>query len=151
MVSFHFEDIEKLRLNQAPIKKWLMAVVSNEKHVIGDIAYVFCSDDYLLSINKRYLKHNTLTDIITFDYTNSSPTLSQKKQEEEIRIISGDIFISVERVLENSVKYKVAFEQELYRVMAHGVLHLMGYKDKTPKDKRKMRVKENEALAMFGK
>lgn len=150
MIYFHFEDIKKIKLKQASIRTWLTSVVLNERHSIGDVAYIFCSDKYLLDINKKYLKHNTLTDIITFDYTNPSPTLLKKKaKKNENKIISGDIFISLDRVKENAVKYKVSFGEELYRVMAHGVLHLMGYKDKTPNDAKRMRAKEKEALGMM--
>ncbi len=135
MLHFHFQDIKKIKLKQAIIKQWLKSVAAKEKFNIGEINYIFCSDEYLLSINQQYLKHNTYTDIITFDYSNK-----------EENIISGDIFISLERVKENAEKFKVSFEKELFRVLVHGILHLMGYKDKTSKDAKLMRAKEYEAL-----
>jgi rRNA maturation RNase YbeY len=104
--------------------------------VMGDINFIFCSDEYLLKINKQFLNHDYYTDIITFDY--SSDTL-----------LSGDLFISVERVLENSKIYKTVFQEELRRVMIHGILHLMGYKDSTNEESQKMREAENGALSLF--
>jgi probable rRNA maturation factor len=118
------------------IKDWIKKIASKEKRSCGNINYIFCSDEELLKINIQYLNHKTLTDIITFDYTEGDT-------------ISGDIFISVERVDENSGKYSVAFENELHRVMIHGILHLCGYKDKTASDEKQMRRKEDEALALL--
>src|ERR1700741_2394386 len=118
------------------IKNWVAAIAKKEKKIAGNINYIFCNDDELLKINIQYLNHKTLTDIITFDYTEGNK-------------IAGDIFISVERVEENAGKFKVEFENELHRVMIHGILHLCGYKDKTPKDEKLMRRKEDEALKLF--
>jgi probable rRNA maturation factor len=120
------------------LRNWIKLIAKKEKRDCGSISYVFCTDEELLEINRQYPNHKTLTDIITFDYT-------------EGKKISGDIFISVERVEENAEKYKVEFENELHRVMIHGILHLCGYKDKTPKDEKLMRKKEDEALALFPK
>jgi rRNA maturation RNase YbeY len=102
----------------------------------GDITYVFCTDDFLFSMNEKYLKHDTLTDIITFDYS-------------EKGTLSGDIFISVERVKDNAESFRTTFSLELGRVMAHGVLHLAGYKDKSSEDKKVMKSKEDFYLASF--
>jgi probable rRNA maturation factor len=104
--------------------------------LINEINYIFCSDSYLLSLNKGFLKHNTLTDIITFD--NSEGTGSME----------GEIYISIERVKENATKYDVSFEDELNRVMIHGILHLLGYKDKKPSEKALMRKKEEAYLSL---
>jgi len=124
----------KFKLDKvAGIKKWIEAIAKTEKKAIGGINYVFVGDDELLKLNKQYLKHNTYTDIITFDYS-------------EPKEISGDIFISIDRVKDNAKKFKVKFDDELHRVMIHGVLHLCGYKDKTPKDAREMRKKEDFSL-----
>ena len=138
MIQFFFTDIKKIKLKQAPIKLWLKKIATKENKSIKDLNYIFCSDEYLLSINQQYLKHNTYTDIITFDNSN--------KEEENI---SGDIFISLERVKENAEKFNVSFEKELFRVLAHGLLHLIGYKDKTAKDSKIMRSKEDEALLSY--
>ena len=103
---------------------------------MGDISYVFCTDDELLEVNQKHLNHNTYTDIITFDYTES-------------KTINSDIFISIDRITENAKKFEVTFEDELHRVMIHGILHLCGYKDKTKADADLMRKKENQALKLF--
>ncbi|MDG1348179.1 MAG: rRNA maturation RNase YbeY [Flavobacteriales bacterium] len=132
MIAFEYletEDITEINQN----KKWLNQVISNEAKEEGDITYIFCNDDYLLEKNIRFLNHNTLTDVITFDYCEGNS-------------VSGDIFISIERVKENSEVFKVDFLTELNRVMAHGLLHLLGYKDKKEKDAKTMREKENYYL-----
>jgi probable rRNA maturation factor len=128
--SIVFKLKEKLKL-----KKWITAIAEKEKCKIGSINYVFCNDDELLEINLKHLNHNTLTDIITFDYSEGNQ-------------INSDIFISVERVEENAKKFKVSFEEELHRVMIHGILHLCGYKDKTKSDAELMRKKENSSLKL---
>lgn len=117
-------------------KKWLQALAHKEQKKLGNINYIFCDDDYLLNLNLQYLQHDTLTDIITFDYC-----------EEDT--ISGDIYISIERVRENAVIFKVSFDEELLRVLAHGIMHLCGYKDKSDDDAAKMRQKENFAIQKF--
>jgi probable rRNA maturation factor len=125
----------KFKLDKvAGIKKWVEAIAKTEKKTVGGINYVFVGDDELLKLNKQYLKHNSYTDIITFDYS-------------EGKEISGDIFISVDRVKENAKKFKAKFDDELHRVMIHGVLHLCGYKDKSPKDAKEMRKKEEFSLS----
>ncbi|MCB0460671.1 MAG: rRNA maturation RNase YbeY, partial [Flavobacteriaceae bacterium] len=100
-----------------------------------DISYIFCDDDYLLDINVKYLKHNTLTDIISFDYTDDG-------------LISGDVFVSIDRVKENAEKFNVSFQDELHRVMIHGILHFCGYKDKTKEEEQLMRSKEDYYLSL---
>jgi len=122
--------------NKLKVRKWIKSILENEDRIAGDITYVFCNDEYLLNLNKKYLKHDTLTDIITFDYS-------------EKETLSGDIFISIERVTENAGSYNTSLNAELGRVMAHGVLHLSGYKDKTPEDKKLMRSKEDFYLTAF--
>jgi len=117
------------------VKPWISQVILNEKLKEGDVNYIFCNDTFLLDKNIKFLKHNTLTDIISFDYTMG-------------KIISGDIFISIDRVKENSKLFKNTFEDELYRVMVHGVLHYCGYKDKSPKEKTLMRSKEDYYLSL---
>lgn len=128
---------DKFKLKKsALIKKWIEKVAAKEKRTIGDLSYVFMSDEELLKINQQFLKHNTYTDIITFDYS-------------ENKKISGEIFISVDRVEENAKKMGTTFEDEIHRVIIHGVLHLCGYKDKTKIDSDNMRKQEDKALRVF--
>ena len=124
--------------NKELIIKWLDNSIHNEKVNPGEISFVFCSDNHLLSMNKKYLKHNFYTDVITFDYS-------------ENKLVSGDIFISIDRVVDNAKLFKVGFQDELLRVMIHGVLHLCGYKDKSPAKARQMRLKEDYYLSLFPK
>jgi probable rRNA maturation factor len=137
--SITFQIEEKLEFSlpkKETLKKWLTKVIHIEKRKCGKLSYFFCSDKYLHTLNKRFLGHNTYTDIITFDYSNGDE-------------ISGEIFISIERVKENSKKYEQAFNNELNRILIHGVLHLCGYTDKTADQKKKMRQKENKAMALL--
>jgi len=122
--------------NQNKLAEWISNVILSEGFEVGEINYIFCDDIYLHKINQEFLKHDTYTDIISFDYT-----LGKE--------VGGDIFISIERVLENADKFNEVFENELHRVMIHGVLHFMGYKDKTKKDKILMRTKENEKISII--
>jgi probable rRNA maturation factor len=119
--------------NQNKLVKWIGDVVSSEGFQVGEINYIFCDDSYLNKINQEFLNHDTFTDVISFDYT-----LGKE--------VGGDIFISIERVLENAEKFNEVFENELHRVMIHGILHFIGYKDKTKKDKTLMRTKEDENI-----
>ena len=128
-VDFHFTTIRKT-------KAWLKDVFKTENKRLGELNYIFCSDGYLASVNLQYLHHNTLTDIITFDTS------------EDVRFIEGEIFISIDRVKENALKFKASFEDELHRVMVHGVLHLLGYSDKTSQQKKIMRKKEDAYLSL---
>ena len=136
MISFQNQSISFKLKDKTKLKLWIKSIVNKEKHVVGTLNYIFCSDSELLEINIKHLNHNTFTDIITFDYT-------------EDKKISSDIFISIDRVIENSKKFDTSFENELHRVMIHGVLHLCGYKDKTKSDAELMRKKENWALKLF--
>lgn len=136
MISFATAGINYDLKNKLRIKKWVITIIDSEGKNSGDITYIFCNDEYLGSMNEKYLKHDTLTDIITFDY-------SEKGN------LSGDIFISIERVKENAEIFGTTFNAELGRVMAHGVLHLLGYKDKTPEEKQVMRSKEDYWLPSF--
>ena len=135
MIDFHYIENNKLS-NTEDLNLWINSVIKEEGMVIGELVYVFCNDEYLLKKNIKFLKHNTLTDVITFDYS-----------EEEI--ISGDILISTERVIENAKIFNVNYLTELHRVMVHGLLHLLGYKDKIEKDANTMREKENYYLNKF--
>jgi rRNA maturation RNase YbeY len=136
--SFSKEDISFKFLHKDLIIKWLTKSIRAEKHSPGEISFVFCSDKYLLKINRTYLKHDYYTDIITFDYC-------------ENKTVSGDIFISIDRVKDNAHHYKVSFENELYRVMIHGVLHLCGYGDKSTAAAKRMRQKEDYYLSLHPK
>lgn len=135
MISFNYETDFKLQ-DERKYREWISGVIVSESKREGEISYVFCDDDYLLQMNIQYLDHDTLTDIISFDYTVGNE-------------ISGDIFISVERVRENASEFDIAFEEELKRVMAHGILHYCGYKDKDEEDEALMRIKEEEKISMF--
>jgi len=132
VITFNSETSFTLK-NQKKLVKWISDVISSEGFQVGEINYIFCNDSYLNKINQEFLNHDTFTDIISFDYT-----LGKE--------VGGDIFISIERVLENAEKFNEVFENELYRVMIHGVLHFMGYKDKTKKEKTLMRTKEDEKI-----
>lgn len=135
MIEFNFEFEFKLT-NEADLKDWISQCIESENHSLGEINYIFCDDDYLHNLNVTFLKHDTLTDIISFDNTMGT-------------LVSGDIFISVERVKENAEIFKVSFEEELHRVMIHGILHYLGYKDKTEAEKSEMRSKENYYLQLI--
>ena len=135
-IFFHCEDVDYKLANETKITDWLIAIIKKEKKITGNISYVFCSDEHLLTINKQYLNHDYYTDIITFDYTENG-------------IVSGDIFISLDRIKDHANDYKVSFENELYRVIAHGVLHLIGYNDKTDQDQELMTKMENESLELI--
>lgn len=135
-ISFFTEDITFTLKDKAKVRSWIGDTVKTEGFVrIGELNFIFCSDDYLLNINKEYLNHDTYTDIVTFD------------SSEDEEVISGDIFISVERTKENALKFGVSERDELHRVVIHGVLHLCGFLDKKKEDKELMTAKENEYLA----
>jgi rRNA maturation RNase YbeY len=135
MINFYYESKFKLE-NEEEYTNWIIRVIESEDKKLGELSYVFCSDDFLYELNKKYLEHSTFTDIISFDYS-------------EAGNLAGEIYISIERVKENALEYKEEFITELLRVMAHGVLHLAGYMDKKEQDKELMRVKENEKIQMF--
>ena len=135
MISFNYETEFELH-NEPEFSKWLSAVILSENKKEGEINYIFCDDNYLLEINQQFLDHDTLTDIISFDYSVGNE-------------INGDVFVSVERVKENAADYNVTFHEEIQRVLVHGILHYCGYKDKTESDERIMRSKEEEKMKMF--
>lgn len=135
MINFNYENEFNLE-NEEDFANWLSSVIVSENKKEGEINYIFCDDDYLHKINVEYLDHDTLTDIISFDYTMGNE-------------ISGDIFVSVERVQDNAIDFKVSFEEELKRVLVHGLLHYCGYKDKSEEDALLMRSKEDEKITMF--
>ncbi len=135
-ISFETEDIHFELTNYQQAKAWIKQVIHNHKYELGELTYIFCSDDYLHKINLEYLDHDTLTDIITFDNADEEGT------------IEGDIFVSVERVKENAAELKIPFEDELHRVLIHGVLHLLGHDDTTPELKAAMRKEEDKCLSL---
>lgn len=135
MISFNYES--GFTLEQEEIyASWIENIIESENKILGEISYIFCDDDFLHNINMQYLNHDTLTDIISFDYTEGD-------------VISGDIFISIERVEDNANDFNVSFDEELKRVLAHGILHYCGYKDKSDSDALIMRAKEEEKIKMF--
>lgn len=136
MINFFFEDIDEIKLENLNIETNIEKLVVNENKILGEVNYILCSDSYLLEINKQYLSHDYYTDVITFDYC-------------EDDVISGDIFISIDTVSDNAKEYGATFEQELERVMIHGVLHLVGYNDKAEDEVKTMRAKENQYLLLF--
>ncbi|MBQ1682787.1 MAG: rRNA maturation RNase YbeY, partial [Bacteroidales bacterium] len=135
MVSYHCEDIRFEFKGKTLNNKWLKMVAESEVKRLGDISIIFCSDPYILDINQRYLQHDYFTDIITFDYC-------------EGKVLSGDLFISIDTVRENAAEYGASFEEELSRVMVHGLLHLIGYDDHTPEEQKEMRGKEDYYLSI---
>ncbi len=135
MISFNYENEFQLQ-NEDLISTWISAVILSENKKEGDINYIFCDDEYLLNLNEQYLDHDTLTDIISFDYSVGNE-------------LHGDVFVSTERVRDNAKDFKVTFEEELKRVLVHGVLHYCGYKDKSEDDVQLMRKKEDEKIKMF--
>ena len=134
-IRFFYEEVDFKLKHPTLVRKWITETAKKEKRQLSEINYIFCSDNYLLSLNQDYLKHNTLTDIITFDNSEGS-------------VIAGEIYISIERVNENATKYDSELTEELHRVMIHGILHLCGYKDKRPLDKTLMRKKEDAYLSL---
>ena len=139
MILFTNDDSVSFNLkNKRFIKSWIKDIIQQNKKELGDINYIFCSNEKILEINKEFLKHDYYTDIISFDYC-------------EVNKINGDIFISIDTVKSNSIKYKTEFLEELHRVIIHGVLHFLGFKDKTKIDTEKMREAENKALIRLNK
>lgn len=135
MVSFYFEDIKFVFRQKTLTRKWLKLVAESEICRIGDISVIFCSDNYILDINQKYLGHDYFTDIITFDYREGDR-------------LSGDLFISVDSVRENSIEFGTSFNDELNRVIVHGLLHIIGYDDHADEDIKVMRSKENYYLSL---
>ena len=135
-IQYCVEDVSSPKIQKRKITNWIKDTIVSEGKITGDISFIFCSDDYLLEVNKQYLKHDYFTDIITFDYVADNT-------------ISGDIFISCDRVKENALEFKIEFLEELSRIIIHGVLHLLGYKDKSKKDKALMTQKEDFYLKVL--
>jgi rRNA maturation RNase YbeY len=135
MINFNYENDFSLS-NEEEISSWLSAVILSEDKKEGEINYIFCDDEYLHKINLEYLDHDTLTDVISFDYSVGNE-------------INGDCFISIERVVDNAKDFNVSFNEELLRVIVHGMLHYCGYKDKSDNDEVLMRSKEDEKIALF--
>lgn len=135
MISFNYEMEFELP-NEAQFSNWISRVIISEDKKEGDINYIFCDDDFILDINQKYLNHDYYTDIISFDYSVGNE-------------LHGDIFVSVDRVRENAEDFNVSFDDELKRVIIHGVLHYCGYKDKLELEERTMRAKEEEKMSMF--
>ena len=135
MISYYFEDTDFIFKGKTKNNRWLKLVAESEIRRIGNISIIFCSDNYILDVNQKYLQHDYFTDIITFDYCESDK-------------LSGDLFISVDSVRENSIEYGTEFEVELNRVIVHGVLHLIGYDDHSKSDIEMMRKKENYYLSL---
>jgi len=138
-INFFCEDVDFNLSQKLKRKQWLKKIAVNEKIAVGELNYIFCSDEYLHKINVDYLNHDTYTDIITFD-----------NSEIETKV-EGDIFISINRVKENAINHNVSEEKELSRVISHGLLHLLGYKDKSKEEALEMRSKEEEAIQLFDK
>ena len=135
-ITFEYQKADYRLADEDAVRRWIGRVVKSRGCRVGSIGYLFCSDDYLLEANIKYLSHDTYTDIITFDYV-------------EGNIVSGDMMISVDRVEENAAKFSVSAEHELRRVIIHGVLHLLGQGDKSEEDAREMRRQEEEALRLW--
>jgi rRNA maturation RNase YbeY len=135
MITFNYETPYAVK-DETKISNWIHRVVLEHRFEVGEINYIFCDDAYLLKLNIEFLQHDTLTDIISFDTTLG-------------KLIGGDVFISIERIQENANTFAVPFDEELHRVMIHGVLHFLGFKDKTPLEKTAMRKKEEESLYLL--
>ncbi len=136
MITFQAENIDFPKIKKQATKNWIKLVAENYGKKIGDINYLFCTDEKILEVNNQYLSHDFYTDIITFDYSEGNK-------------ISGDIFISLDTVRTNSQKYNTGFMEELHRVIIHGILHLCGIDDKSEHEEKAMRQAENEALKMI--
>lgn len=135
MISFFTEDVDYTLKDKLKIKRWIQQTVASESKKTGDINIIFCSDEYLLEVNKQYLNHDYYTDIITFNYNTDK--------------INGDLFISLDRVADNANHNNVPRETELLRVIIHGVLHLLGYNDKTTKEEKEIRAKEDSCIKNY--
>jgi probable rRNA maturation factor len=134
MIQFFYENLPETVNTE--YKKWLEDIILSEEKKLGEINYIFCDDEYLLKVNQDYLQHDYYTDIITFDYVKG-------------KTISGEIFVSLQRISDNASTLSREYEEELRRVLAHGILHLSGYKDKTEEEEKLMRSKEDHYLAKY--
>ncbi|MGZ3833153.1 MAG: rRNA maturation RNase YbeY [Mucilaginibacter sp.] len=135
-INFFEEDISFKLKNKSPVKQWIKSTVEAEGYKLKELNYIFCSDQYLLQINKQYLDHDTYTDIVTFDNSDIE------------KVIVGDIFISIDRIRENAAKFNTGEVNELHRVIIHGALHLLGYTDKKAESKKTMTAKEDHYLSL---
>lgn len=135
-IKYFNEDVSSPNFKRREATSWIKEVIDLEGYKLGDVSFIFCSDEYLLDVNRKYLDHDYYTDIITFDYV-------------ENRKLNGDIFISIDRVKDNAVEFKTTFENEFHRILIHGILHLLGYKDKNIKDKLIMTEKEDLYLKIL--
>ena len=138
MVRYYCEDIKFEFKNKLVSNRWLKMVAGSEIKSLGDISIIFCSDNYILDVNIRYLHHDYFTDVITFDYCEGNK-------------LSGDLFISIDSVRENAIEFGTEFDEELHRVIVHGLLHLIGYDDHTPEEQKVMRAKEDYYLGLRDK
>lgn len=136
-INFFFEDITEPNLNYDKIRVWLSALIKSHQFELEEVNYILCSDDYLLKVNQKYLDHDYYTDIITFD------------NSEEEHLVESDIFVSVDRVKDNANNHNESLEREQLRVLAHGVLHLVGFKDKSEEDAEDMRKEEEKAIELY--
>lgn len=136
MIYYQSEDIKMPKIAKRKVSTWVKEVAKRHGYKVGDISYIFCSDEKILEVNRQYLQHDYYTDIITFDYT-------------EERVISGDLFISLDTVRTNAEQFNVSYESEFYRVVIHGILHLCGINDKGPGEREVMEAYENESLALW--
>ncbi len=135
MISYFTEGIKMPKIGKREVSAWIKKVAETHGFRVGDISYIFCSDEHILSVNREYLQHDYYTDIITFDYT-------------EEKRISGDIFISLDTVASNAEKFGTTYEEELYRVIIHGILHLCGINDKSDEERNGMEKEEDKALKL---
>ena len=136
VILFFNEDVSFVLRHKQKIRNIIKTIISNNGKCLGEVSYIFCTDEYLYNLNIKYLQHDTYTDVITFDYC-------------EGEYVNGEIYISLERVQENAKRFHVGLNSELYRVIFHAILHLVGYKDKTPNDKHTMTTQENYYLGML--
>ena len=136
MISYHLEGVEKPKICTRRTSKWVKDVAEKHGKIVGEIAYIFCSDEYIIDVNRKFLNHDYYTDVITFDYS-------------EGKKISGDIFISLDTVRTNAEAFNQDYYNELERIIIHGILHLCGFKDKEPNDKEEMTFQEDEAIKLL--
>ena len=137
MISYQTDGVKMPAIKRRETSAWIKAVAASYGKKVGDVAYIFCDDEKILEVNKEYLNHDYFTDIITFDYC-------------EGNVLNGDIFISLDTVASNAEEFGVTFDEELHRVLIHGILHLCGQDDQTPELRAEMIAKENDALKMRG-
>ena len=135
MIEYHYE-VDFVLKRETDFSDWISRILESEGAILGHLNYIFCSDDYLLQMNRQYLSHDSFTDILTLDYSDGGR-------------ITGDVFISLDRVRENAASFGQGFDVEMLRVMSHGILHLLGYGDKTEDESKRMRLKEEEKIELF--